>query len=257
MAYSPVPGGPARPGPAFWQGLRPRWRRPGARRRAGSSGRWHCRGRGSPLTSAVSKRQRSPRPPALRWRWPGPRQRGRYRTDALKSSILADLRESFLSLLSPDIGGDKVEMFGGKGGGSRPGARFSAFCAASMTSVPEPQKGSCTRESRRTAQVGNGGGQRLLDGGQRRVFTVAALMQTVAGGVEVNLDGVLAQGESNLVQGTVLGQGADLVALHQPLDDGFLTMLWQAGTLESWLDRLEPLTGKAALAGSSSSHAIL
>ena len=26
----------------------------------------------------------------------------------------------------------------------------------------------------------------------------------------------------------------------------FFTMLWQAGTLESWLDRLEPLTGKAA-----------
>ena len=68
-----------------------------------------------------------------------------------------------------------------------------------------------------TAQVGNGGGQRLLD----RVFTVAALMQTVAGGVEVNLDGVLAQGESDLVQGAVLGQGADLMALHHPLDDGF------------------------------------
>ena len=45
-------------------------------------------------------------------------------------------------------------------------------------------------------------------------------MQAVAGGVEVNLDGVLAQGESDLVQGAVLGQGADLVALHQPLDDG-------------------------------------
>ena len=37
----------------------------------------------------------------------------------------------------------------------------------------------------------------------------------------------------------------------------FLTMLWQAGTLDSWLDRLEPLTGNAALAGSRSSHAML
>ena len=36
----------------------------------------------------------------------------------------------------------------------------------------------------------------------------------------------------------------------------FFTMLWQAGTLESWLDRLEPLTGKAASAGSSSSQAM-
>ena len=69
------------------------------------------------------------------------------------------------------------------------------------------------------AQVGNGGGQRLLDGGQRRVFAVAALVQAVAGGVEVDFHGVLAQGKAHLVQCAVLGQGADLVAVHQALDD--------------------------------------
>mgnify|MGYP000015246985 CR=1 FL=1 len=31
----------------------------------------------------------------------------------------------------------------------------------------------------------------------------------------------------------------------------------QAQTLDSWLDRLHPLTGNAALAGSRSSHAML
>ena len=70
------------------------------------------------------------------------------------------------------------------------------------------------------AQVGNGGGQCLLDGGQRRVFAVAALVQAVAGGVEVDFHGVLAQGKAHLVQCAVLGQGADLVAVHQALDDG-------------------------------------
>jgi len=33
-------------------------------------------------------------------------------------------------------------------------------------------------------------------------------------------------------------------------------MLWQAGTLDSWLFSEEPVTGKAASAGSSSSHGI-
>ena len=37
----------------------------------------------------------------------------------------------------------------------------------------------------------------------------------------------------------------------------FLTMLWQAGTLDSWLFSEEPVTGKAASAGSSSSQAML
>jgi len=34
-------------------------------------------------------------------------------------------------------------------------------------------------------------------------------------------------------------------------------MLWQAGTLVSWLFREEPVTGKAASAGSSSSQGML
>ena len=38
------------------------------------------------------------------------------------------------------------------------------------------------------------------------------------------------------------------------LTTAFLMMLWQAGTLVSWLFRDEPVTGKAASAGSSSSQ---
>ena len=34
----------------------------------------------------------------------------------------------------------------------------------------------------------------------------------------------------------------------------FLMMLWQAGTLDSWLSKDEPVTGNAASAGSSSSQ---
>ena len=45
-------------------------------------------------------------------------------------------------------------------------------------------------------------------------------MQAVAGGVEINFHGVLAQGKAHLVQCAILGQGADLVAVHQALDDG-------------------------------------
>ena len=96
-----------------------------------------------------------------------------------------------------------------------------------------------------------------LMGGQRGVFAVAALVQAVAGGIEVDLHGILAQGKAYLVQCAAFRQGAGLVAGHQALDNSLFTMLWQAGTLESWLDRLEPLTGKAASAGSSSSQAML
>ena len=38
------------------------------------------------------------------------------------------------------------------------------------------------------------------------------------------------------------------------LTTAFLMMLWQAGTLDSWLFSEEPVTGKAASAGSSSSQ---
>ena len=38
------------------------------------------------------------------------------------------------------------------------------------------------------------------------------------------------------------------------LTTAFLMMLWQAGTLVSWLFREEPVTGKAASAGRNSSH---
>ena len=51
--------------------------------------------------------------------------------DALKSSILADLGEGFLSLFGPDISGDKVEMFGGKAAAQAGGQiqRFLDCCA--------------------------------------------------------------------------------------------------------------------------------
>ena len=50
------------------------------------------------------------------------------------------------------------------------------------------------------AQIGDGGGQRLLDGCQRGVFAVAALVQTVTGGVEIDFHRVLAQRKADLVQ---------------------------------------------------------
>ena len=41
------------------------------------------------------------------------------------------------------------------------------------------------------------------------------------------------------------------------LTTAFLMMLWQAGTLESWLSSEEPVTGKAASVGSRSSQGTL
>jgi len=77
------------------------------------------------------------------------------------------------------------------------------------------------RVTAHAAQIGDGGGQRFLDGCQRGVFAVAALVQAVTGGVEIDLHRVLAQRKADLVQRTVLRQGSDLMAVHQPLDDGF------------------------------------
>ena len=77
------------------------------------------------------------------------------------------------------------------------------------------------RVTAHVAQIGDSGGQRLLDGRQRGIFAVAALVQAVTGGVEIDLHRVLAQRKADLVQRTILRQGADLVAVHQPLDDGF------------------------------------
>ena len=92
------------------------------------------------------------------------------------------------------------------------------------------------------AQVGNGSGQRLLDGGQRGVFAVAALVQAVAGGIEVDLHGILAQGKAYLVQCAAFRQGAGLVAGHQALDNSLFydalagghagKLAGQAGTLD-------------------------
>ena len=48
---------------------------------------------------------------------------------------------------------------------------------------------------------------------------VAALVQTVAGGVEHHLDGIFAQRKAQLVFGAGFGQRAGMVAVHQPLDD--------------------------------------
>ena len=169
--------------------------------------------------------------------------------DALERSVLADLVQGLLALFCPDVGGHKVEVLGGKAA-AQAGARFSAFWAASMTSVPEPQNGSCTRESRRTrprsamaaASVSLMGasvafcGSRACAGRRRRCRGRFPRCP-------------FAQGKAHLVQCAVLGQGADLVAVHQALDDGLLTMLWQAGTLDSWLDRLEPFDRERRIGG--------
>ena len=70
-------------------------------------------------------------------------------------------------------------------------------------------------------QVGNGSGKRFLDGRQRGVAAVAALVQTVAGGVQINLHGILAQGKANLVNAAGFGQRGGFMPCHQTLDDRF------------------------------------
>ena len=87
-------------------------------------------------------------------------------------------------------------------------------------------------------------------------FAITALMQAVAGGIQHHFHHVFTQGKADFVQSTGFWQSGGFVAVLQPLNDCFLTMLWQAGTLESWLDRLEPLTGNWASTGISSSHGI-
>ena len=77
--------------------------------------------------------------------------------DALKSSILADLGEGFLSLFGPDISGDKVEMFGGKAA-AQAGGQIQRF----LRSLDDQRAGTAEgilheRVTAHTAQVGNGG----------------------------------------------------------------------------------------------------
>ena len=67
--------------------------------------------------------------------------------------------------------------------------------------------------------IGNGSGQRFLDGGQRGVFAITALMQAVAGGIQHHFHHVFTQGKADFVQSTGFRQSGGFVAVLQPLND--------------------------------------
>ena len=111
---------------------------------------------------------------------------------------------------------------------------FSAFWAASMTSVPEPQKGSCTRLSRRTlpksaiaaASVSLMGASVAL----RRYPRLCRPSPEVSSMTSTTF---LRMANRILYSAPVSGSVAVLCPACKRLTTAFLTMLWQAGTLDS------------------------
>lgn len=139
--------------------------------------------------------------------------------EALERGVRAGGGDGFLPLLLPGSLRDKTELFGRKAAAQagrdveRFLRRFNDKRARTAERVLHE------RVAPHAAKVRDGGGQRFLDGRERGVAAVAALVQTVAGGVEHHLDGIFAQRKAQLVFGAGFGQRAGMVTVHQPLDD--------------------------------------
>ena len=143
-------------------------------------------------------------------------------TEGLKTDIQLGFGQSLLALLRPDGRRHEAVPLGGKAalqaGGDVHGllGRFNEQSAAAAEGVFHKAVAADT------AQVGDGRRQRLADGGLHGVAAVAALVQTVAGGVQHDLADVLAQHEADLILRTGLRQNGGVVFGHQSLDHGLL-----------------------------------
>ena len=76
--------------------------------------------------------------------------------------------------------------------------------------------------------------------GALSVAAVAPLIQTFAGGIQQQLTAVLREHKADAVLGAGLRQGVDPVFPASSRLTAFSGMLWQAGTLDSWLSSEEP-----------------
>ena len=150
---------------------------------AGWSARWR-RGSGrNARTSATSNRQRSPTPASLALARASSTAAGvDVKAEALERGVRAGGGDGFLPLLLPGGLRDKAELFGRKAAAQagrdveRFLRRFNDKRARTAERVLHE------RVAPHAAKVRDGGGQRFLDGRERGVAAVAALVQTVAGG---------------------------------------------------------------------------
>ena len=136
----------------------------------------------------------------------------------LEAHIQLGLGQGLLALLGPHSGGHKAVAFGSK-------AALEARCDVHGLLGGLNEQGAAAAEGvlhqavpAHAAQVGDGSGQRLADGGLHGVAAVAALVQALAGGVQHDLAHVLAQHEADLVLGAALRQHGGVVLGHQALD---------------------------------------
>ena len=136
----------------------------------------------------------------------------------LKAGIQLGIGQGFLALLCPDGGRHKAIPLSGK-------AALEARRNVHGFLGGLDEQGAAAAErvfhqavTADTAQVGDGSGQRLADGGLHGVAAVAALVQALARGVQHDLTDVLAEHEADLILRARLGQHGGVMELHQPLD---------------------------------------
>ena len=139
----------------------------------------------------------------------------------LKAHIQLGLCQRFLTLLGPEGSGHKAVTLGGKAALEAGGNVHGLLGSLDQQGTTAAEGIFHQTVAADTAQVGNGRGQRLTDGGLHGVAAVAALVQALAGGVQHDLAHVLAQHEADLVLRAGLRQHRGVVLCHQALDHSF------------------------------------
>ena len=142
--------------------------------------------------------------------------------ERLKSHVQLGLCQSLLPLLGPDRGRHKAVPLGGEAAFQAGGDVHGFLGGLDQQRAAAAEGVFHDAVAAHPPQIGNGCRQRLAEGGFHRVAAVAALVQTVAGGVQHDLADVLPQHKADLVLRASLGQNRGLVFEHQPLDDGLL-----------------------------------
>ena len=142
--------------------------------------------------------------------------------EGLKAHVQLGVGQSLLALLGPDGGRHEAVALGGKAALEAGGDVHGLLSGLDEEGAAAAEGVFHEAVAADAAQVGDGSGQCLTDGGLHGVAAVAALVQAVAGGVQHDLADVLAEHEADLILRAGLGQAGGAVALHQALDHGLL-----------------------------------
>ena len=137
---------------------------------------------------------------------------------SFKAHVQLGLCQCLLALLCPQGSGHKAVALGGKAAFQTRGNVHGLLRGFDQQGAAAAEGVLHQAVAAHTAKVGDGRRQRLAQRGFHGVAAVAALVQTLAGGVQHDLAHIFAQHKAHLVLHAALGQHGGAVTLHQALD---------------------------------------